>query len=620
MTEIVINAPKMNDGIHFVGRDRKKASSAMPAEVRVMAQQMGILPEDMDMAGGMWAKLNELESSDPDAYRELVSESARRVTSGDVDDKMGEAASAAMNKVLPRQTLTPNRGFVLKCRKKIGDEKVMINCCSHKAVQPPVDSSGREFVADMPTDGLQVPMFIGDARSCQVAGGARGTAIDVVFNPTVVECAAIDQDFKKNVSELALRWIAEEKKIEIDPSSWKYIRSEYKGGTGADENEPVPFSVSQSNVKTKQSSASVPKRSGGPTGVIATPESLLQRLRDDTEKINDEEKKVDIKIPSLAAPKATKKKPLIQEIKDDKVIELEPDGFDISSSSVEEEKMVTKKHVLKKGFMKESKKSLYPPEGSDQGQKEGVFSRFLGKCNVVDASTLNNKSAEASANTDSPSANVFSESPESGGLKKGFLQRDPEFDALAAEADPELGAVMGEQRKCENAEVEETLEQLRELTNKMNMERGEGEFASRRTEKESPIYETEPDDAPPPSHKSVEKPDNGDDDNSFKFKSGFLKKDKEAQRQKYELVELSHTKDGRRRVKMIIRLEDKSIESMDEIELVVAHRLVELRHSKRRMKLPLPTDFVADSEKTKARFSKHKGQLSITLTACSSME
>ena len=358
----------------------------LPNEVKAMARQMGIPASELANADGMWQKLTKMSEEDPDGYSELLTESAKHMAKAN-GDELAEGmepddakANELMSKLMTPDALTPAAGYVIKAALKYNGGKLMINCCAHPALQPPNDAAGLpvDVTSQKPgwssASGLQIPMVVGSARPCAVAGAGdkvgSGQAIDVLFHPWVLDQVAAEgprSPFKRDVSALAVRWVAAESKLAVDTDakSWKHINSKYKGGGGKAGDEPVAFpldavsfqSAPPGSREMKKAPPKDVKPSAEATGVAASPESLLARARGlaaDREKENG----LAMKMPETAAQK--KKKVMIQEVAPDDALEASTDGFDISSDAPAK----PKKPAVKKGFLAGDKakhaKPLYP--------------------------------------------------------------------------------------------------------------------------------------------------------------------------------------------------------------------------------------------------------------------
>lgn len=581
----------MNEGVRFSASPKRAGpkEGVVPVEVKAMARQFGIPISELAQADDLWQKLTALHHSDPKGYGELVKESTKQVQAPGAE--MSHEAERIVEKMLPERSLTPTPGFVVKCGAHSG--KAMINCCAHDAVQPPLDPSGREVdvdIAESSARGLHIPMVVGKTRPCVVAGRAghtaEGTAVDVIFNPWVIARSAADRDFKREVTLLALHWVDKQTELNLDIRTHKHINSRYKGGTGTTGDTPVPCPIEEQLEKASKKKPTQKSSSLG--GLTATPESLLQRMRDVADSEADDNG--EIRLPQ---------KPLVEEMsRSPKVVEIADGGFDISSSNE------TKKPAVKKGFLRDTKARLYP-KGSDQGQGEGTYSRFMGKCQVIDTSTMQAPKPEEAAKESVPKAT---------GFKKGFLERDPVFDKLVEEADPELGAAAAHARRAQgDPDIDETLDQLQAYADKLHvLDPTYGNFAAMPTAKQTAKPEqTTPASPSPPVNSTQEEPEG-----AFQFKAGFFdRKDGKTQddSKQYELKTLPVDEAGRRRLQLVVRLDDP--QAAADVELDVAAHSVKVRHpaSNLKLKVALPSDFVADPSQAAARFSKKHGHLAVTL-------
>lgn len=588
----------MNEGVRFSASPKRAApkEGVVPVEVKAMARQFGIPISELAQADDLWQKLTALHQADPKSYSELVKESTKQVQAPGAE--MSHEAERIVKRMLPERSLTPTAGFVVKCAARCG--KAMINCCAHDAVQPPLDPSGREVDVDLAPEssarGLHIPMVVGRTRPCVVAGRAghtaEGTAVDVIFHPWVLARSAADRDFKREVTLLALHWVDKQTELHLDIRTHKHINSRYKGGTGTSGDIPVPCPIEE-NEQQEKATKKKPTPNGSLGGLTATPESLLQRMRDVANSDADDDGAIRLPEPQ---------KPLVEEVsRSPKVVEIADGGFDISTTTSSD----TKKPAVKKGFLRDTKARLYP-KGSDQGQGEGTFSRFMGKCQVIDTSTMQ---------APKPEETVKESVLKATGFKKGFLERDPVFDKLVEEADPEFGAAAAHAREAHgDPDIDETLDQLQAYAEKLHvLNPTYANFAAKPTDK--PTTACTPAASPqaspsPPNDSTQEK------EGAFQFKAGFFdRKEKPAQddSNQYELKTLPADEAGRRRLQLVVRLDDPRAAA--DVELDVGARSVKVRHlaSDLKLKVALPSDFIADPSQAAARFSKKHGHLAVTL-------
>ena len=100
------------------------------------------------------------------------------------------------------QMMQPRAGLVFKTRtlpakgSAEAPKKVFVNVVMHELVQRPLDAAMRE-VSEQHLDtlgiaNLRVPLDVGEARACPDNSGGDALAIDVIFNPALVERALQD--------------------------------------------------------------------------------------------------------------------------------------------------------------------------------------------------------------------------------------------------------------------------------------------------------------------------------------------------------------------------------------------------------------------------------------------
>ena len=671
-----------------------KGVGKIPAEVKAMARQMGIPASELANADGMWQKLTKMSEEDPDGYSELLTESAKHMAKAN-GDELAEGmepddakANELMSKLMTPDALTPAAGYVIKAALKYNGGKLMINCCAHPALQPPNDAAGLpvDVTSQKPgwssASGLQIPMVVGSARPCAVAGAGdevgSGQAIDVLFHPWVLDQVAAEgprSPFKRDVSALAVRWVAAESKLAVDTDakSWKHINSKYKGGGGKAGDEPVSFPLDEVSFQSAPPGArerKAPPKDVKPnaeaTGVAASPESLLARARGlaaDREKENG----LSMKLPETAAQK--KKKVMIQEVAPDDALEASTDGFDISSDAPAK----PKKPAVKKGFLAGDKakqaKPLYP-NGSSQGdsQKEGTYSRFMSKCKVVDTTQMTKEEQDAAlrkhaeggqvgnkpaAAPPKPPAEPDYSTKAFDKITKGFLDNDkkpslygddeaatrdsrvadPVFDAMMADVDREFSNATKKAAAPADDDDDGTIDQLRSFADKLDFGGMFGDFGKPE---------------PAPAEKFPEKPEVEREAPRKREKKGVLKDFKEgfiatadakatdrlkaAQAAKaaappppapaaapaadapgfaYESTDLERDASGRRRVQIVAKLDGAA--SMKDVDLDVSGATLRLKVDRRKAKIALP--FAADPAAASAKFSKKKQQLTVVLTS-----
>jgi hypothetical protein len=258
---------------------------------------------------------------------------------------------------------------------------------------------------------LEIPLLVGEVRSCEDHSGGNCYAVDAVFNPWVMENSEENNTFKAQVIDLAIQWVEQEvcefcsvifytifdttvsnyiplltfcsiitflyfpnlslyqTKYKFE-KQWKTIKSKYKGGLGEENTIPMPFPIDRALQQSdpieerKETSGMDSDKHASPTGMTPkglstpSPESLLRATMNTNDPITENH----IKMPgdkslsnnsnnsnSSQAPR----KPLIEEVKP----------------------KVKAKPAVKKGFLqgKEGKEvpRLYDENGSSgDGSKE----------------------------------------------------------------------------------------------------------------------------------------------------------------------------------------------------------------------------------------------------------
>ncbi|KAJ1444449.1 hypothetical protein M885DRAFT_627112 [Pelagophyceae sp. CCMP2097] len=645
------------------------AKEAVPAEVRAMARQLGIPAEDMGQADDMWAKLTQMSDADPDGYADLMRASGKHIRKHNGEDVPEEpddsaAADRAVRRFVDGHTITPAAGFVIKAMGKSG--KIMVNCCAHAAVAPPKDASGREIAADdergRSAQGLHIPMVVGAARPCVVSSKSRvgdGLALDVIFHPWVLGRCDGERGFKVEIAALALSWAEREQAdlgLRTDAAAWKLINSKYKGGLGEKGDEPVPFPIDEGD-RQEQPPGRRPTAAAAadaPLGVTATPASLLGRLRgDEAAAAAAEAAPADAK---LRMPSAGAKRAGIQEVRDDGVVEMGADGFDLPAAP-----RPRAPAAVKKGFLNGAAKPLYP-KGSDQGDatKEGTYSRFMSKCKVVDTSQMSPTDQEAMMRQhagapqaaaprpkaaappprDAPGSIDLDDvppqhRPPGGGpaVKKGFLDGskplygaggsgegtlrqkaanfDGDFEALLREADPEYAAAADHAKKPAPDESDDTLSQLSEFASKLDFQSMFGDFGK----KVAP---------PKPAAEEPEALPEVPRDGFLGGKRGFLGAAAAAapdaatdgadgaRRASHAVADLDPTPGGKRRLQVTAFVAGAL--SFDDLRLDVSVDTLRVVSKALKYNLRLQLAFDVDPALAAAKFSKKKQQLTVTLT------
>lgn len=437
----------MNTALQHVGAkpkdgDGKKKKQKLPKAAALFAKQMGLDLTGLEAeADDIWSMLNNMSEDNPMQYESFVQEQMENKARAEKLEPEGESA----------KYFRPTAGFCIRTQTTGGDgikvrergqgKKLFVNICSHVALEPPRDQSGKPAMDErLSADGLQFPLLIGPTRDCQDSDGADAIAIDVIFHPAVIHHCLLQSQFKSQIVSLALQWVKQDATVEFDEYMWQPLKSpEYMGGRGVDDSTPVLMSVEYAI----QQSAGPKERSDTylsgetvadklPAGrnqaltdssltrssaALATPQNLLRFSELDKSEQNEIANEVrgvplktllslylylsllqNIKLSTSAAPA---KKPLVQVVCAEggapRVEQLdEPEPEILASASAAFGPKQKPQKVIKKGFLndlssKGKASNIYPEKGSAEGEggaKGGTYQRFMSKCQVIDTSKV----------------------------------------------------------------------------------------------------------------------------------------------------------------------------------------------------------------------------------------
>ncbi len=158
---------------------------------------------------------------------------------------------------------------------------LFVNLCGSPAIEKPTDKQGSVVTMDrFSADGLSVPLVVGPPRDVEES---NSIAIDVVFNPLVVEIAEKQAGFKKQIVELALDWVMRETTLRFD-TVWNSVApAKYQGGRGIDSSAPVLFFVDddeEAGASKQNGSAAGKSKLGDPLSSTASLSSFLSGQND----------------------------------------------------------------------------------------------------------------------------------------------------------------------------------------------------------------------------------------------------------------------------------------------------------------------------------------------------
>ena len=147
-----------------------------------------------------------------------------------------------------------------------------------------------------------------------------------------------DSDFKDHVANLAANWVKDEHNLKV--SSWKYIKSLYKGGEGERGFDPVAFSEPKRKRRERRHQKKK-KQKRKKRDVMSSPSELLSHMRDSTELNTTTTTKVELR---FSETKTTDRKSLIQEL-------------DESGKVIKKKKKKKTKPAVRKGFLHRKSKT-----------------------------------------------------------------------------------------------------------------------------------------------------------------------------------------------------------------------------------------------------------------------
>ena len=368
----------------------------------------GLSEEDMKKANGLWKMLDDMYEADPEEYKKFIEkqmkdgrEAGFKLPGQSNDSNVGNA-NGELSKPMPTKgsnvkttggSFTPNGGFVVKARKLYTGDKVFLNICSHPGVQMPLTAGGSPVDENTPGQfARQIPLLIGQPRDGLDKSNQPIIAIDCVFNPWVITAVSRDNMFKVNTVELAMQWVHQDHQIKLH-KNWKIIKSKYKCGGGKIGNVPIPFPIedaksqSSPNDESNQEEKKKIDKTESPKTTMSSPSELLKQARKSNvsnEAPNDgtnNNLKMPFVVPGNNVDRSTRKKPLIQDLSEDK--KGQKSVMQQSQAGATKKKKKKKKKVIKGGFLNNNKEALYP-DGSNEGAPKGLLS----KCKVVDTTKM----------------------------------------------------------------------------------------------------------------------------------------------------------------------------------------------------------------------------------------
>lgn len=229
------------------GEGKKKPKQKLPKAAAIFAKQMGLDLSGLEAeADDIWSMLNNMSEDNPLQYESFVQDQLanhKEGAAGEETEKEGSKYFRPSAGFCVRTMTTGGDG--IKVREKGQGKKFFINLCSHVALEPPRDLSGKAAMDErMSAEGLQFPLLIGPTRDCQDGDGEDAIAVDVIFHPAVIHHCKLQSTFKNQIVSLALTWVRRDTNVEFNEHNWQPLKApEYMGGRGVDDSTPVLMSV-----------------------------------------------------------------------------------------------------------------------------------------------------------------------------------------------------------------------------------------------------------------------------------------------------------------------------------------------------------------------------------------
>jgi len=551
-------------------------------------------------ADNIWKMLDDMAENDPEAYEKFVKEHA------------GDAARS-----LKRNSFVPRAGKVLKgyALRDGAFLKLFINICSHPGVQVPLGADGKHLDDNAPGwAARQIPLLVGKLRESEDKKGAACLVVDVVFNPWVLRRLdspdAREEAFKQQVADLAASWVKQDYGIGANTSSYKYIRSVYKGGTGTNGATPLPFSleshpVSEEMEDEDKAAASVKSSDKESKNVMSSPSSLLSHMRDreDVEEENDK---------STAAEKksdesSTRRRPLIQEI-----------GA-VTTTKETKKKKKTKSgggggSAIRKGFLfrkkngerRKSASRLYPTSGSGEGKPAPSPYPWA---NVVDTRGMNQEMLRKTMSEYSETGTVTGCDEH---ITKATRVRGASKDSATAAATRKLPT---------QSEIRD-LEKLMEIADPEIRSRGKAATTGGATTTTTMgnkrfvddlcrVLNVSSDPSVASLGRSLQETGKRDNAGESVLEKGMRRVLEESRERKKKTVP-EFTVDTSNDGEVVVRVKLPLLEGIGDVDLDINPRTLRLRHETYFLDAPLP--FPIDPTRSKARFSKRRGELKVRMT------
>ncbi|CAK9026400.1 PIH1 domain-containing protein 2 [Durusdinium trenchii] len=385
------------------------------------ARQLGLDKGELGPeASGFWDKLNEMAEKDPQEYARFIEEQMKQAK---------EAENTARRGFRPQPGFLVETSF-LNAVEGARARTCFVNLCSFEGVEPPQDASGKSVsgTAQVNLSGLSIPLVVGPIRDTVDDHGELAIALDAIFNPWVIQQAQEFSAFQTQVVELALQWCEPEARGKLS-RKYKTAALQYKGFEQAVDGSPVAvfFEVKETEEEKAhtakaraQAEAHAAQREK--ENHISQPQDLLGALR---RKQAEEEAAAartakEAKEAILSGSKSTSctgaGKVGMRESRgsrsssstnDKKVLVQEVGETSSSTTSTKPSKAATKRKegrhsatntkksdgnsAVKKGFLNNTKATLYDEKGSGEAKPTSIYQR----AQIVDLNKMSEDEARA---------------------------------------------------------------------------------------------------------------------------------------------------------------------------------------------------------------------------------
>lgn len=233
---------------------RVNGSNAQEALERLV-ESFGIDPAALgDQAESVWRQLNDLHESNPGSYQSFMQTQMNR---------MEEEAMAG-------KSIIPTFGFMVVVQvqavfKGRARKNIFVNMCQHEAIRCPLDEKGNQLDLNSRTAAnIEIPLVVSQVRSCSDENGLEALVADVIFHPCCLSRANVHLEFKADLVNLAIGAIREDRNLVLN-NKWKHTTSGGKG-KGMD---VKPFSIGEGDKKS-ETNAVLEKIMENPTSLLHT--------------------------------------------------------------------------------------------------------------------------------------------------------------------------------------------------------------------------------------------------------------------------------------------------------------------------------------------------------------